>query len=95
MNTMVEWLCRGIGAGSAALAVAVQPALLVPIVVTGGVLVGLPLLLISALALVAVYSPDPVRRADAEAILDRLLAALRPQEMSPRARRRKKPFSSR
>jgi hypothetical protein len=61
-----------------ALVVALQPPLLVPILVTVAALGGLPLLLIASLALVAVYSPDPSRRAAAEKILDRLLMTLRP-----------------
>jgi hypothetical protein len=62
-----------------ALAAAVQPGLLVPMVLAVAVLGGLPLLLIVTLALGAVYSRDPVRRAAAEKILDRLLSALRPR----------------
>ena len=87
----------GIGAGSAALAIALQPAPLVPILVTGATLGGLPLLLITILALVAVYSPGPVRRTAAEKILDRLLATLRPQDTSTRTRtrRRRTPTSGR
>ena len=65
--------------------------MLVPILVTGAALGGLPLLLITTLALVAVYSPDPVRRAAAEKILDRLLTTLRPREAAmPTPRRRKR-----
>lgn len=97
MSAVTRWLGPGVGAGSAVLALALQPALLVPIVLTGAALGGLPLLLITTLALVAVYSPDPVRRENAEVILDRLLTALRPHEHSTRAqvRRRKKPAHGR
>jgi hypothetical protein len=63
-----------------ALVAAVQPGLLVPVVLVVAVLGGLPLLLIVTLALGAVYSRDPIRRISAEKILDRLLRALRPQE---------------
>jgi hypothetical protein len=60
------------------LAIAVQPGLLVPVLTTVVALGGLPLLLITILALAAVYSSDPVRRAAAEKILARLLITLRP-----------------
>ena len=63
---------RGYGAGRRAAPRAAGAGL-----VTVGALGGVPLLLITALALVAVYSPDPDRRAAAEKILDRLLATLR------------------
>jgi hypothetical protein len=97
VSAVTGWLGPGVGAGSAALAIALQPALLVPILVTGATLGGLPLLLITTLALVAVYSPDPVRRAAAEKILDRLLTTLRPQDTSTRTRtrRRRTPTSGR
>jgi hypothetical protein len=72
------------------LVVALQPALLVPILVTGAALGSLPLLLITMLALVAVYSRDPARREAAEKILDRLLITLRPQEASKRTRPRRR-----
>jgi hypothetical protein len=80
-----------LGTGGAALVAALQPGLLVPVLLAAAVLGGLPLLLIATLALGAVYSRDPVRRSAAEKILDRLLSALRPREPStpaPRRRRR-------
>ena len=86
MTAVARWLLSGVGAGAALAAAALGPAL----VITVGVLVGLPLLLITTLALVAVYSPDQARRGAAEKILDRLLSALRPREPttpSPRRRR--------
>ncbi len=92
---MAGWLGPGVGAGSAVLVVALQPALMVPILVTVAALGGLPLLLIATLALVAVYSPDPSRRDAAEKILDRLLTTLRPPKPAMRTprRRRKNPSS--
>ncbi len=94
MTAVAGWLVPGIGAGGAALAVAVQPTLLVPILMTGAALGGLPLLLICTLALVAVYSPDPSRRAAAEKILDRLLTTLRPGDASIRTRPPRKKTSA-
>lgn len=76
---MAGGLASGVGVGGTALAVALQPGLLEPVLVTVGALGGLPLLLITTLALVAVYSADPGRRAAAEKILDLLLATLRPR----------------
>jgi hypothetical protein len=87
VNAVAGWLSPGVGAGSAALAVALQPA---PILVTGAALGGLPLFLITTLALIAICSPNPNRRAAAEKILDRLLTTLRPREVAtPTPRRRK------
>lgn len=72
------WLASGTGViGSTAVAIAVQPALLVALLVTLAPLALLPLL-ISILALIAVYAPSPERRAAAERVLDRLLLTLRP-----------------
>lgn len=85
MSAVASWLASSIGAGGTVVAVAIQPALLGPVVVTVAVLGILPLLLISILALVAVYSRDPVRRKDAAKILNRLLTILRPQERPRRA----------
>jgi hypothetical protein len=79
VSAVASRLVSGVGAGGVALAAAVQPGLLVPVVLALAVLGGLPLLLIVTLALGAVYSRDPVRRAAAEKILDRLLSALRPR----------------
>ncbi|MGH3780814.1 MAG: hypothetical protein ACRDRO_09365 [Pseudonocardiaceae bacterium] len=90
MSAVASWLAPSVGAGGAATLVALQPTLLVPLLVTGVVVGVLPLLLIATLALVAVYSHDPVRRAAAEKILDRLLTTLRPQEPPLRAARRRK-----
>ena len=94
VSAVVSRLVSGVGAGSAALVAAVQPELLVAVLLAVAVLGGLPLLLITTLALVAVYSRDPVRRAAAEKILTRLLGALRPGVPStptPRRRRRTPP----
>lgn len=88
MSAVAGWLGPGVGVGSAALAVALQPGLLGPILLTAAALGGLPLLLIATLALIAVYSPDPYRRNAAENILDRLLTTLRPREPAPRTPRR-------
>ncbi|MGH3514916.1 MAG: hypothetical protein ACRDS0_04665 [Pseudonocardiaceae bacterium] len=88
MSAVAGWLGPGIGV---ALVVALQPALVAPIVVTGAALGCLPLLLITTLALVAIYSPDQDRRAAAAAILNQLLTALRPHKTSthpPKPRRR-------
>ncbi|MDQ2884371.1 MAG: hypothetical protein M3Y48_25365 [Actinomycetota bacterium] len=90
MSAVASWLVSSVGAVGAATLVTLQPTLLLPLLVTGLVVGGLPLLLIATLALVAVYSPDPVRRAAAEKILDRLLTTLRPQEPPIRAVRRRK-----
>lgn len=84
---MASWLVSGVGAGGAALAAALQPGLLVSIVLAVAGLGGLALLLIVTLALVAIYSRDPVRRAAAEKILTRLLGVLRPRGPSTRRRR--------
>jgi len=73
-------LVSGVGAaGGTAVAVAVQPTLLIPVLVTLTALSSLPLLLITTLALAAVYSTDPNRRTAAEKVLDRLLTTLRPR----------------
>jgi len=73
-------LVSGVGAaGGTAVAVAVQPTLLIPVLVTLTALGSLPLLLITTLALAAVYSADPNRRTAAEKVLDRLLTTLRPR----------------
>jgi hypothetical protein len=77
---MAGRLVSGVGAGGAVLVAAVQPGLLVPVVLAIGVLGGVPLLLVATLALVAVYSRDPDRRRAAEKILDRLLSTLHPQK---------------
>lgn len=58
---------------------AVQPGLLVAVLLAVAVPVGLLLLLIATLALIAVCSRDPVRRAAAGKILTQLLGALRPR----------------
>lgn len=86
MSAVASWLASSIGAGGAVVAVAIQPALLGPVVVTIAAFGILPLLLISMLALVAVYSPDPARRKDARKVLDRLLTILRPRERPGRTR---------
>lgn len=78
-GTLVR-LVSGVGAASGtAVAVAAQPTLLIPVLVTLTALGGLPLLLITTVALAAVYSIDPDRRTAAEKVLDRLLTALRPR----------------
>ena len=79
MGTLTR-LVSGVGAaGGTAVAVAVQPTLLIPVLVTLTALSSLPLLLITTLALAAVYSADPNRRTAAEKVLDRLLTTLRPR----------------
>jgi len=78
VSAVASGLVSGIRAGGTVVALAIQPALLGPVMVALAVLGVLPLLLISTLALVAVYSPDPARRKNAGEILDRLLAILRP-----------------
>lgn len=75
---MANWLASSIGAAGTVVALAIKPALLDPVSVAVAILAILPLLLISTLALVAVYSPDPARRRNAGKILDRLLTTLRP-----------------
>lgn len=72
-------LVSAVGAGSTVLAVAVQPGVLIPVLLTVAMLGGL-LLLITTMALVVVYSPEPARRAAAAKVLDRLLTTLRPRE---------------
>ena len=49
---------------------------LTPVLMVMGLLTSLPMLLIISLAMVAVYSPHPARRATAERILSQLLSAL-------------------
>jgi hypothetical protein len=51
MTAVARWLLSGVGAGAALAAAVLGPALVVMV----GVLVGLPVLLITTLALVAVY----------------------------------------
>ena len=77
---MASWLVSGVGAGGAALAAALQPGLLVSIVLAVAGLGGLALLLIATLALGAVYSRGRAQRTRAEKILDRLLSTLRRPE---------------
>jgi hypothetical protein len=86
VSAVAGWLASGVG-GGAALVVVLQPGLLGPILVIAGVLGGLPLLLITTLALVAVYSRDHARRVAAEKILNRLLTTLRPPRPSTRTPR--------
>lgn len=69
-------LASGVGLGGAMVLAAGQPAALGPVLVLLGVLGGLPLLLITLLALVAVFSAQRSRRGAAEKILDQLLSAL-------------------
>jgi hypothetical protein len=71
---VLGWVASG--AGSAAVAVAVQPVLLIPVLVILAPLATLPLL-ITTLALVAVYDRDPGRQKAAEKVLERLLVTLR------------------
>ncbi|MGH3885117.1 MAG: hypothetical protein ACRDSZ_00875 [Pseudonocardiaceae bacterium] len=87
---MASWLVSGVKAGGAALVAAVQPGLLMTVLLAIAVLGGLPLLLIVTLALAAVYSRDPARRTAAEKILDRLLSALRPREPSASTSQRRR-----
>ena len=80
MSAVASWLVSGVGAGGAALVTALQPGVMVSIVLAFAVLGGLALLLIATLALAAVYSRGPARRTRAEKVLDRLLNTLRPPE---------------
>lgn len=73
---MRKWLVPGAGIAGGMLVAAGQPAALGPVLVIVGVLGGLPLLLITMLALVAVFSSQRVRRGAAEKILGQLLNAL-------------------
>jgi len=75
-------LVSGVGVGGAALVATAQLGLVAPVVLAVAVLGGLPLLLITVLALAAVYSRDPVRRSAAENILCRLLSTARPRRRS-------------
>lgn len=74
MASRLTWLVSGVGVISSA-AAAVHPALLIPVAVILIALGTLPLL-ITTVALVAVFSPDPDRRSAAHQVLDRLLATL-------------------
>jgi hypothetical protein len=71
-----RWLASGVGIAGGMLIATGQPAALGPVLVIVGVLGSLPLLLISTLALVAVFSPHRTRRTAAERILTQLLSAL-------------------
>ena len=82
MSVMTIRLASGVGVGGAALVATAQLGLVAPVVLAMAVLGGLPLLLITILALAAVYSRDPVRRSAAEKILCRLLSTVRPRRRS-------------
>jgi len=84
MSVVPNWLGRGAGASGAALAIILHPALLVPVVVTSAVLTGLPLLLITTIALAAVFSRDPARRGAARKTLNRLLTTPNPRSHRPK-----------
>ena len=73
---MVKWLAPGVGITGWVLVAAGQPAAIQPVLVIMGVLGSLPLLLITVLALVAVFSSRRARRGAAEKILGQLLSAL-------------------
>lgn len=73
---MAKWLASSVWAVGGALVVAAPLGAFEPALVIVGVLSGLILLLITLLALVAVYSPHQTRRKDAAKILDQLLNAL-------------------
>lgn len=91
MKAVGSRLALGVRAVSTVAVAAVLPTTWGPVLVLViGVLLSLPLALVITLALVAVYSADPGRRAAAKDVLDRLLSALRAPE-SPRtpARRRR------
>lgn len=72
---MRTWLASGMGIAGVMVLATDQPAL-GPGLVLVGVLGSLPLLLVSTLALVAVFSAHRTRRASAEKILTQLLGAL-------------------
>lgn len=73
---VVRWLIysSGIAAGTLLTTRQLGPFTLVVVIV--GALASLPMLLITMLTLVAVYSPHPARRKTAERILSQLLSAL-------------------
>ncbi|MGH3930581.1 MAG: hypothetical protein ACRDTF_11465 [Pseudonocardiaceae bacterium] len=76
MAGVLGWLASGAGAiGSAVVAVAAAPALLIPVLVIAIPLATLPLL-ITTLVLVAVYDSNQERKAAAEKML-KLLFSLR------------------
>lgn len=83
MSAVASGWGSGLGAGGAVLAIAVQPGLLVPVLLASAALGGLPLLLITTLALVVVFTRVPARQAAAERVLDRLLSTLRPCDPYP------------
>lgn len=90
MSAPDSWLDTGVGeAISAALAITLHPALLLPVLVIYA-LDKQRELLITALAIVAVRSPRPTRRDAANKILDRLLTASDPRQPSTHTPRRRK-----
>lgn len=90
VSALKSWLGTGVGASSAALAVTLHPALLLPVLV----LDRLPQLLITTLpivlAIVAIRSPHPTRQDAANKILDKLLIASDPRQPSTHTPRRRK-----
>ena len=87
LNIAVGSLASCIGVGSAAIIEALRPTLPTAMLLTVTAVGCLPLLLITALALIAVYSSDPVRRTAAERVLGRLLATLGRRKPSTRTNR--------
>lgn len=78
---MTRWLVSGIGIAGGVMVAAGKPAALGPLLVTVGVLSGLPLLLITMLVVVAVFSSHRARRGAAEKILNQLFKVLsRPRQ---------------
>lgn len=73
---MRTWLASGMGLAGLTVLATGQPAALGPGLVLLAMLGSLPLLLVSTLALVAVFSSHRTRRAAAAKILTQLLSAL-------------------
>lgn len=70
---VARWLTCGVGIAGGTLAATGQLGMFALVV---GVLTSLPMLLITMLVVVAVYSPHPARRKTAERILGQLLSVL-------------------
>lgn len=70
---VTRWLTCGVGIAGGTLAATGQLGMFALVV---GVLTSLPMLLITMLVVVAVFSPHPARRKTAERILSQVLSAL-------------------
>jgi len=73
---VARWLTCSVGIAGGTLAATGQLSMFALVVVVVGALTSLPMLLITMLVVVAVYSPHPPRRKTAERILTQLLNAL-------------------